>query len=313
MKALVIAEHDNVALKTQTLPVLTAALRLAVQVDVLVIGSQCGSAAEAAAKLVGVARARKVDAPHYAHFLAENLAMVVAQMAGAYDYVLLPATAFGKNLGPRVAAMLDVAQISEIIEIIDADTFVRPTYAGNVLETVRSSDPLKVITVRPSAFAPTAATSERAAPVEVAAAGPDMGVSRFVGNDLPLNSRPELASARIVVAGGRGLGSHDAYHALLEPLADCLGAALAATRAAVDANYVPNDYQVGQTGKAVAPDIYIAVGISGAIQHVAGMRDAKLIVAINKDPEAPIFQIADVGLVGDLHEILPLLTAALRR
>ncbi|GAB2888718.1 FAD-binding protein [Uliginosibacterium flavum] len=312
MKALVIAEHDNVALKAQTLPVLTAALRLAVQVDVLVIGSQCGSAAEAAANLCGVARVRKVDAPHYAHFLAENLAMVVAQMAGAYDYVLLPATAFGKNLGPRVAAMLDVAQISEITEIVDGDTFVRPTYAGNVLETVRSSDPLKVITVRPSAFAPVA-TSEQPAVIETAAPGPDMGVSRFVGNDLPQNPRPELASARIVVAGGRGLGSHAAYHALLAPLADCLGAALGATRAAVDANYVPNDYQVGQTGKAVAPDIYIAIGISGAIQHVAGMRDAKLIVAINKDPEAPIFQIADVGLVGDLHEILPQLTAALRR
>ncbi|MDP5240179.1 electron transfer flavoprotein subunit alpha/FixB family protein [Uliginosibacterium sp. 31-16] len=312
MKVLVIAEHDNTHLKAQTLPVLTAALRLTSRADVLVIGHRCEAVAEAAAGLDGVARVRKVDAQHYEHFLAENLAMVVAQMAAAYTHVFLPASAFGKNLGPRVAAMLDVAQISEIIDIVDAETFVRPTYAGNVLETVRSSDPLKLVTVRPAAFAPVAKATGMA-PIEDAPAGPDMGVSRWVGNDLPQNARPELATARVVVAGGRGLGSHDAYHRLLEPLADCLGAALGATRAAVDANYIPNDYQVGQTGKAVAPDVYIAVGISGAIQHVAGMRDAKLIVAINKDPDAPIFKVADVGLVGDLHEILPQLTDALRR
>lgn len=312
MKMLVIAEHDHADLKSQTLRVLTAALRLAPQADVLVIGHRCESVAEAAASLCGVARVRKVDAPHYEHFLAENLAMVVAQMAAAYTHVLLPASAFGKNLGPRVAAMLDVAQVSEIIDIVDAETFVRPTYAGNVLETVRSSDPLKLVTVRPAAFAPAARTTDMA-PIEDAPAGPDMGVSRWIGSDLPQNARPELATARVVVAGGRGLGSHEAYHRLLEPLADCLGAALGATRAAVDANYMPNDCQVGQTGKAVAPDVYIAVGISGAIQHVAGMRDAKLIVAINKDPDAPIFKVADVGLVGDLHEILPPLTEALRR
>ena len=313
MKILLIAEHDNRELKPQTLPALSAALGLAVPVDVLVIGFRCESAAEAAANLQGVARVRKVDAPHYEHFLAENLAMVLAQMAGAYTHVFLPGTVFGKNLGPRVAAMLDVAQLSEIIEIVDADTFVRPIYAGNILETVRSSDPVKVITVRAAAFPP-AGVSARPAPIEDAPAGPDMGVSRFVGNDLqPQDSRPGLATARVVVTGGRGLGSHDAYHALLEPLADSLGGALGATRAAVDANYMPNDCQIGQTGKVVAPEVYIAVGVSGAIQHVAGMRDAKLIVAINKDPEAPIFQIADLGMVGDLHEIVPQLTAALCR
>jgi len=312
MSVLVIAEHDNVVLKPQTASVLTAALQLAEQVDLLVIGFRCEAVAEAAANLHGVARVRKIDAPHYAHFLAENLAMVVAQMAGSYSHVLLPATAFGKNLGPRVAAMLDVAQVSDIIEIVAADTFVHPIYAGNVLETVRCSDPVKLLTVRPSAFAMLAAR-ESAAPIVDVAAGPDMGVSRFVSNELPHSARPELAAAKVVVAGGRGLGSHEAYHRLLEPLADCLGAALGATRVAVDANYAPNDYQIGQTGKVVAPELYIAVGISGAIQHVAGMRGSKLIVAINKDPEAPIFEVADLGLVGDLHEILPQLTAALCR
>ncbi|MBS1209844.1 MAG: electron transfer flavoprotein subunit alpha [Proteobacteria bacterium] len=312
MNVLVIAEHDNVVLNPQTASVLGAALQLAEQADVLVIGYQCEAVAEAAARLQGVARVRKADAPHYAHFLAENLAMVVAQMAGSYSHVLLPATAFGKNLGPRVAAMLDVAQVSDIIEILAADTFVHPIYAGNVLETVRCSEPVKLVTVRSSAFAMVPAC-DAVAPILALAPGPDMGVSRFIGNELPHSTRPDLAAAKVVVAGGRGLGSHEAYHRLLDPLADCLGAALGATRAAVDANYAPNDYQVGQTGKVVAPEIYIAAGISGAIQHVAGMRDSKLIVAINKDPEAPIFEVADLGLVGDLHEILPQLTAALCR
>jgi electron transfer flavoprotein alpha subunit len=311
MSILVVAEHDNTRLKALTANVLGAARKLGGPVDLLVIGAQCDAVAEEGAALAGVARVRKLEAPHYAHFLVENMAMVLAQLAGSYRHVLLPATNFGKSLAPRVAAMLDVAPVSEIIEVLAEDRFLRPSHAGNVLETVQCHEPVKLLTVRPSAFAPVAQAAELA-PIEALAAGPDMGVSRFIGHTLVESGRPELATARVVVAGGRGLGSMEAFHALLEPLADCLGAALGATRVAVDANYVANDLQVGQTGKAVAPDLYLAAGISGAIQHLAGMRDAKCVVAINKDAEAAIFQVADYGLVGDVHEILPQLLAALR-
>lgn len=312
MSILVLAEHDNRQLLPLTAKVLGAARLLEGPVDMLVIGSGCEAVAEQAARLSGVARVRKLDAPHYADFLTENLAMVLAQLAGAYSHVLLPASSFGKSLMPRVAAMLDVAPVSEIIAVLAADRFLRPSHAGNVLETVQCCEPVKLLTVRPAAFPAVPAGAEAAA-IEDLAPGPDMGVSRVLGRTLVDNARPDLATARVVVCGGRGLGSAEVFRELLEPLADCLGAALGATRAAVDANHAPNDWQIGQTGKAVAPDLYIAVGVSGAIQHLAGMRDAKCIVAINKDPEAPIMKLADLALVGDAHELVPQLLAQLRR
>jgi electron transfer flavoprotein alpha subunit len=311
MSLLVIAEHDaRHGLTPSTLNTITAARRIGGEIRVLVAGSGCAAVAEAAAAIDGVSAVLLADAPHYADGLAENLApLVVAQAAGA-SHVLAPATSFGKNLMPRVAALLDVAQISEITAVVSPDSFVRPIYAGNALATVHSRDAVKAITVRPTAF-DAAGQGAAAAPVQAVAAGPDLGLSRCVGRELTQSARPELGAAKVIVSGGRGLGNAENFHALLEPLADRLGAAIGASRAAVDAGYVPNDYQVGQTGKVVAPQLYLAVGISGAIQHLAGMKDSRVIVAINKDPDAPIFQVADYGLVGDLFQILPELTAAL--
>ncbi|MBK6656550.1 FAD-binding protein [Zoogloea sp.] len=311
MSILVIAEHDNANLKGATLNTVSAAAKLGAAIDVLVAGAGCGAAAEAASKLAGVAKVKVADAAAYAEQGAENVAALLVEVikTGGYSHVLAPATTFGKNILPRVAALLDVAQISEIVAIESADTFVRPIYAGNALATVKSSDAIKVITVRTTAFDAVAAGG--AAPVESIAAGPDLGQSKLVGRELTVSARPELGAAKIIVSGGRGLGSGDNYRAVLEPLADKLSAAMGASRAAVDAGFVPNDYQVGQTGKIVAPQLYIAVGISGAIQHLAGMKDSKVIVAINKDPEAPIFQVADYGLVADLFEAVPQLVSAL--
>ena len=311
MSILVIAEHDNANLKGATLNTVSAAAKLGAAIDVLVAGAGCGAAAEAASKLAGVAKVKVADAAAYAEQGAENVAALLVEVIkpGGYSHVLAPATTFGKNILPRVAALLDVAQISEIVAIESADTFVRPIYAGNALATVKSSDAIKVITVRTTAFDAVAAGG--AAAVESIAAGPDLGQSKLVGRELTVSARPELGAAKIIVSGGRGLGSGDNYRAVLEPLADKLSAAMGASRAAVDAGFVPNDYQVGQTGKIVAPQLYIAVGISGAIQHLAGMKDSKVIVAINKDPEAPIFQVADYGLVADLFEAVPQLVSAL--
>lgn len=308
MAILVIAEHDNQAIKAATLNTVSAATKLGGDVHVLIVGSACSAAAQAASAISGVSLVKVVDAAHYEQQLSENVAALVAAVAEGYSHVLAPATTYGKNMLPRVAALLDVAQISDIVGIEDADTFVRPIYAGNALATVKSADPVKVITVRTTAFE--AAGEDGSASVESIAAGPDLGLSTLVGRELTKSERPELAGAKIIVSGGRGLGSGEHYHSLLEPLADKLGAALGASRAAVDAGYVPNDYQVGQTGKIVAPQLYIAVGISGAIQHLAGMKDSKIIVAINKDAEAPIFQVADYGLVADLFEAVPELTAS---
>ncbi len=309
MTILVIAEHDNQALKASTLNAVAAASKLGGDVHVLVAGAGCAAVAEAAAKVAGVAKVRVCDAAHYEAQTAENVAELVKGLAAEYSHVLAPATPAGKNMLPRVAALLDVAQISDIVAIQGPDTFVRPIYAGNALATVKSADAIKVITVRTTAF-DAAAADGNAAAIEAVAAGADLGVTALVSREIVKSARPELGAAKIIVSGGRGLGSGDAYHQLLEPLADKLGAALGASRAAVDAGYVPNDYQVGQTGKIVAPQLYIAVGISGAIQHLAGMKDSKVIVAINKDPEAPIFQVADYGLVGDLFQVVPELTAA---
>ena len=306
---LVIAEHDGTALKSATRNAIAAASRIGGPIDVLVAGHDAGGAAQAAAQVAGVARALHADAPQYATPTAENLATLVVGLAAAYTHILLPATGFGKNLGPRIAALLDVAQISDIIAVESADTFVRPIYAGSAFATVQSKDAKKVLTVRATGFDAAPATGGSGT-VEVVAAAPDTGKVQVLGQELTVSNRPELASARVVVSGGRGL-QNGANFKLLEALADKLHAAIGASRAAVDAGYVPNDYQVGQTGKIVAPDLYIAVGISGAIQHLAGMKDSKVIVAINKDPEAPIFQIADYGLVGDLFEIVPQLTAEL--
>jgi electron transfer flavoprotein alpha subunit len=309
MSVLVLADHDNASLKPATLNAVTAAARLG-EVHVLVAGKDCDAAAAAAAAVAGVAKVLKVDAAPYAHPLAENVAPLVAKLAPAYSHVLAAATTVGKNIMPRVAAQLDVQQISDILAIESADTFVRPIYAGNALATVQSKDAIKVITVRGTAFAP-AATTGGAAAVETVAEATDAGLSAFVKSELSKSERPELTAARIVVSGGRGMANGENFKTYLEPLADKLGAAVGASRAAVDAGYVPNDYQVGQTGKVVAPDLYLAVGISGAIQHLAGMKDSKVIVAINKDEEAPIFQVADYGLVGDLFKLVPELTAAL--
>ena len=310
MPILVIAEHDNAGLKAATLNTVSAAARLGADIEVLVAGSNCAAAAQAAAQLAGVAKVKVADAAAYAEQGAENLAALLVGLvqAGGYSHVLAPATTYGKNVLPRVAALLDVAQISDIVAIESADTFVRPIYAGNALATVKSSDAVKVITVRTTAF--DAVGTGGSATVEAVAAGPDLAQSKLVGRELTKSARPELGAAKIIVSGGRGLGSGDAYRSVLEPLADKLGAAMGASRAAVDAGFVPNDYQVGQTGKIVAPQLYIAVGISGAIQHLAGMKDSKVIVAINKDPEAPIFQVADYGLVADLFEAVPQLVAA---
>jgi electron transfer flavoprotein alpha subunit len=309
MAILVIAEHDNASLKAATLNTISAAAKIGGAIDVLVAGAGCAAAAQAAAQLAGVARVRVADAPHYAEQIAENEAALVVAIAPGYSHILAPATSHGKNVLPRVAALLDVAQISDIVAVESPDTFVRPIYAGNALATVKSSDAVKVITVRTTAFDPAGQGGNAA--VEAVVAGPDLGLTRLVGRELTKSARPELGAAKVIVSGGRGLASGENYHKLLEPLADKLGAALGASRAAVDAGFVPNDYQVGQTGKIVAPQLYIAIGISGAIQHLAGMKDSKVIVAINKDPEAPIFQVADYGLVGDLFALVPELTAAL--
>ncbi|MCA1246938.1 electron transfer flavoprotein subunit alpha/FixB family protein [Massilia sp. MS-15] len=308
MAALVIAEHDNGTLKGATHHTVTAAAQCGGEVHILVAGSSCGAAAEAAAGIAGVAKVLVADAPHFADGLAENVAEQILAIAGGYSHILAPATAYGKNILPRVAAKLDVAQISEITKVESPDTFERPIYAGNAIATVQSSDSVKVITVRGTAF-DSAATGGSAA-VEQIAPVADFGKSAFVGRELAKSDRPELTAAKIIVSGGRGIGSAENFK-LLEPLADKLGAAMGASRAAVDAGFVPNDWQVGQTGKIVAPTLYIAVGISGAIQHLAGMKDSKTIVAINKDPEAPIFSVADYGLVGDLFEVVPALVKEL--
>jgi electron transfer flavoprotein alpha subunit len=308
MTILVIAEHDNLSLKAATLNTVAAAVKIGGEIDVLVAGTDCGAAASEAAQLQGVARVKVADAAHYAAQTAENLGALIVANAAGYSHILAPATTCGKNLLPRVAALLDVAQISEITAVESADTFVRPIYAGNALATVRSADPVKVITVRTTAFDPVATGGSAA--IENISATADSGLSQLQSRELTKSERPELGAAKVIVSGGRGLGSGDNFHHLLEPLADKLGAALGASRAAVDAGFVPNDYQVGQTGKIVAPQLYIAVGISGAIQHLAGMKDSKVIVAINKDPDAPIFQVADYGLVADLFEVVPQLAEA---
>jgi electron transfer flavoprotein alpha subunit len=308
MSILVIAEHDNAALKAATLNTITAAARLGDDIHVLVAGHHCGAVAEAAAQVAGVRKVLVADAPHYVHQPAENVAALVVGLAGGYTHILAPATAAGKNMLPRVAALLDVAQISDVIRVESTDTFVRPIYAGNVLATVQSHDKIKVMTVRGTAF-PAAATGG-SAPIEAFAPAADAGLSSFVGQQLTQSDRPELTAARIIISGGRGMGNGENFK-LLEEVADKLGAAVGASRAAVDAGFVPNDYQVGQTGKVVAPDLYIAVGISGAIQHLAGMKDSKVIAAINKDEEAPIFQVADYGLVADLFAAVPELSREL--
>jgi electron transfer flavoprotein alpha subunit len=314
MSVLVLAEHDNASLKDATLSVVTAAGQLAGhaggEVHVLVAGKGCASVAEAAARVAGVAKVLIADDAAYEAALAENVAPLVAGLMAGYDAFVAPATSRGKNIAPRVAAALDVAQVSEILSVEGADTFTRPIYAGNAIATVKSADAKKVITVRGTAFAK-AAVSGGSAAVEAVAGGGDTGLSSFKGAELTVSARPELTAAKIIVSGGRALGSGEAFHSTIEPLADKLGAAVGASRAAVDAGYVPNDYQVGQTGKIVAPELYVAVGISGAIQHLAGMKDSKIIVAINKDEEAPIFQVADFGLVGDLFAVVPELTAKL--
>jgi electron transfer flavoprotein alpha subunit len=310
MSVLVLAEHDNSELKDATLAAVTAATQLGGDVHLLVAGKGAKSVADAAAKVAGVSKVLLADDAAYENALAENVAPLVAGLMAGYDAFVAPATTRGKNVAPRVAAALDVAQISEILSVESADTFTRPIYAGNAIATVKSSDAKKVITVRGTAFAK-AATSGGSAAVESVGGPGDAGLSAFAGAELTKSARPELTAAKIIVSGGRALGSSEKFHEFIDPLADKLGAAVGASRAAVDAGYAPNDYQVGQTGKIVAPELYVAVGISGAIQHLAGMKDSKVIVAINKDEEAPIFQVADVGLVGDLFSILPELTGKL--
>ena len=305
---LVIAEHDNLSLKASTANTVTAALQCGGTVHVLVAGHGCSAAAEAAARLTGVSSVLVAEAAYFADGLAENVAAQIESIATAYSHILAPATAYGKNILPRVAAKLDVAQISEITKVVAPDTFERPIYAGNAIATVQSMDSIKVITVRTTGF--DAAASGGSATIEALTPVAEMGISQVVSREVAKSDRPELTAAKIIVSGGRGMGSADSFK-LLEPLADKLGAAMGASRAAVDAGYVPNDWQVGQTGKIVAPTLYIAVGISGAIQHLAGMKDSKTIVAINKDPEAPIFSVADYGIVGDLFEIVPQLVSEL--
>jgi electron transfer flavoprotein alpha subunit len=311
MAVLVIADHDNASLKDSTNKTVTAALALSKDVDVLVAGKGAKGVADAAAKIAGVRKVLFAESDELGHGLAEAVEATVIPLMGGYDAVLTPATSQGKNFTPRIAAKLDVAQISEIVEVVDANTFVRPIYAGNALETVQSSDAKKVITVRSTAFK--AAGDGGSAPVETVAAGAAGTKVTFVDQQLVKSARPELAGAKIVVSGGRAMGSAEEFHRVIEPLADKLGAAVGASRAAVDAGYAPNDYQVGQTGKVVAPELYVAVGISGAIQHLAGMKDSKVIVAINKDPDAPIFQVADYGLVADYKTAVPELMSALEK
>jgi len=310
MTILVVAEHDNTALKGGTLNAITAATKIGGDIHVLVAGKDCQSAAEAAAKAAGVSKVLLADAPHYNHELAENITPLVVNLASGYSHILTPANTMGKNFMPRVAALLDVAQISDIIDVESEDTFVRPIYAGNILVTVQSKDPTKVITVRTTSFDPADAEGG-SANIESVDVTEDAGLSTFVNQSLTKSDRPELTAARVVVSGGRALGSSENFK-ILDDLADVLGAAVGATRAAVDAGYVPNDYQIGQTGKVIAPELYIGIGLSGAIQHLAGMKDSKVIVAINKDEEAPIFQVADYGLVGDLFNVVPELTKALK-
>ena len=311
MSILVLAEHDHQSVRKATLNTVAAARKLGGDVHVLVAGHNAGGAAKAAAQIAGVAKVLHADAAHLGEFLAENVAALVVGLAKGYTHVLAPATSTGKDVMPRAAALLDVQQISEIVSIESADTFVRPIYAGNALATVKSSDAIKVITVRITGF-DAAAASGGNAPVESVAAPADNGLAAFVGREVQKSERPELTSARIVVSGGRGMGSGENFK-LLEPLADKLNAAMGASRAAVDAGFVPNDWQVGQTGKIVAPELYIAIGISGAIQHLAGMKDSRVIVAINKDEEAPIFQVADYGIVGDLFQVVPQVIEELKK
>ena len=311
MAVLVLAEHDNKTVKKATLNTVAAAQKAGGDIHVLVAGHNAGEAAKAAAQIAGVAKVLHADAAQLGEFLAENVAALVAALAQDYSHVLAPATSTGKDVMPRAAALLDVQQISDIVAIEAPDTFVRPIYAGNALATVKSADRIKVITVRTTAFDAVAA-SGGSAKVETVQAPADSGLSSFVGREVARSERPELTSARVVVSGGRGMGSGDAFK-LLEPLADSLNAAMGASRAAVDAGFVPNDWQVGQTGKIVAPDLYVAVGISGAIQHLAGMKDSRVIVAINKDEEAPIFQVADYGIVGDLFQVVPQVVEELKK
>ena len=309
MAVLVIADHDNASLKDNTHKTVTAALKLSGDVDVLVAGKDAKGVADAAAKIAGVRKVLLADSDSLGQGLAEAFETLVLPMMAGYDAVLTPATSQGKNIAPRIAAKLDSAPISEIVEVVDASTFVRPIYAGNALETIQSSDAKKVITVRATAFK--AAEEGGSASVETIAAGPGASKTRFIEQKLVKSDRPELAGAKIVVSGGRAMGSAEEFQRVIEPLADKLGAAVGASRAAVDAGYAPNDYQVGQTGKVVAPELYVAIGISGAIQHLAGMKDSKVIVAINKDGDAPIFQVADYGLVADYKSAVPELMAAL--
>ena len=311
MAVLLLAYHNNAALGYATIKTMGAAKALGGEVHVLVAGSQCGAVAEAAAKLDGVAKVLLADAPHLANGLAEEMSALIVPLMANYDALVAPATASGKNILPRVAALLDVMQISEIIKVISPDTFERPIYAGNAIQTVQSGAGKKVITVRATSFP--AAGQGGAAPIETIAVPAAAGLSTFERAELSKSDRPELTSAKIVISGGRGMQSGDNFKKYIEPVADALGAAMGASRAAVDAGFVPNDFQVGQTGKVVAPELYIAVGISGAIQHLAGMKDSKVIVAINKDAEAPIFQVADFGLVGDLFQVLPELEAELKK
>jgi electron transfer flavoprotein alpha subunit len=311
MAVLLLAEHDNKTLAPATAKALTAAAKFGDEVDILVAGENARGVAEAAAKLSGVRKVLLAEAPQLSKHLAEEVANLIVPLTQGYNVLLAPATTMGKNVAPRVAALLDVAQISDIIEVKRPDTFVRPIYAGNVLETVKTSDKTIVATIRTTAFA--AAGEGGAASIETVTAPAPLGLTSFEGSEISVSERPELTAARIVVSGGRGMQSGENFKTLIEPLADRLGAAVGASRAAVDAGYMPNDHQVGQTGKVVAPELYIAVGISGAIQHLAGMKDSKVIVAINKDAEAPIFQVADYGLVGDLFTVLPELDAELKR
>jgi electron transfer flavoprotein alpha subunit len=311
MTTLLLAEHDNKSLRDATNKALSAAKAIGAEIHVLVAGKDCKAAADAAAKLEGVKKVLIADAPAYEHGLAEPLAALIVSLGGGYDVILAAATTTGKNVMPRVAALLDVMQISDITKVITPDTFERPIYAGNAVQTVKSKDAKKVVTVRTSTFP--AAGEGGSAPVEPASAVADPALSSFVGEELSKSDRPELTSARIIISGGRAMQSRENFTKYIEPVADKLGAAVGASRAAVDAGYAPNDWQVGQTGKVVAPDLYIAVGISGAIQHLAGMKDSKVIVAINKDEEAPIFQVADYGLVADLYQALPELAAELEK
>jgi electron transfer flavoprotein alpha subunit len=312
MSVLVVAEHDNKTIKKATLNTVAAAQKLSGDIHILVAGHQAGEAAKAAGQIPGVKKVLHADAPHLGDFLAENVAALVVSLAKTYTHVLAPATSNGKNVMPRAAALLDVQQISDISGIESADTFVRPIYAGNALATVKSKDPIKIITVRTTAFDAVAASGGSGS-VESVSAPPDSGLSAFVSREVSKSERPELTAAKIIVSGGRGMASGENFKKVLEPLADKLGAAMGASRAAVDAGFVPNDWQVGQTGKIVAPDLYVAVGISGAIQHLAGMKDSRVIVAINKDEEAPIFQVADFGVVGDLFQLVPSLVDELKK